>query len=77
VAFVKPDSIVDGHPASLKIDLFEAMVKSIVDKLTAHPDLFDHTGLFITFDEGGGYWDSGFIQPLDFFDDGPRIPMCW
>jgi phospholipase C len=29
----------------------------------------------ITFDEGGGYWDSGFIQPLDFFGDGPRIPL--
>jgi phospholipase C len=29
----------------------------------------------ITFDEGGGYWDSGYIQPLDFFGDGPRIPL--
>ena len=25
--------------------------------------------------EGGGYWDSGYIQPLDFFGDGPRIPF--
>ncbi len=29
----------------------------------------------ITFDEGGGYWDSGYVQPLDFFGDGTRIPM--
>src|SRR5262249_54932037 len=29
----------------------------------------------ITFDEGGGYWDSGFFQPIDFFGDGPRIPL--
>ena len=29
----------------------------------------------MTFDEGGGYYDSGFIQPLDFFGDGPRIPF--
>ena len=28
----------------------------------------------MTFDEGGGYWDSGYIQPLDFFGDGTRIP---
>jgi len=31
--------------------------------------------VIITFDEGGGYWDSGFIQPIDFFGDGPRIPL--
>jgi len=31
--------------------------------------------LFITFDEGGGYWDSGIFVPIDFFGDGPRIPM--
>jgi phospholipase C len=75
VAYVKPDSIVDGHPASSTLDLFEAMLENIVDKLRAHPDLFKETVLLVTFDEGGGYWDSGFIQPLDFFGDGPRIPM--
>jgi phospholipase C len=29
----------------------------------------------VTFDEGGGYWDSGSFQPIDFFGDGPRIPF--
>ena len=75
VSYVKPDSLSDGHPASSKLDLFEAMTENIVDKLKAHPDLFRDTVLFVTFDEGGGYWDSGFIQPLDFFGDGPRIPL--
>lgn len=75
VAYVKPDGIVDGHPATSKLSLFEAMVENIVDKLKAHPDLFKETALFVTFDEGGGYWDSGFIQPLDFFGDGPRVPL--
>jgi phospholipase C len=75
VACVKPDSLVDGHPASSKLDLFEAMVDNIVDKLKSRPELFKETAFFITFDEGGGYWNSGFIQPLDFFGDGPRIPM--
>jgi len=28
-----------------------------------------------TFDEGGGYYDSGYVQPLDFFGDGTRIPL--
>ena len=29
----------------------------------------------ITFDEGGGYYDSGYVQPIDFFGDGTRIPL--
>jgi phospholipase C len=75
VSFVKPDGLLDGHPASSKLDLFEAMTKKTMDHLTARPDLFAETALFITFDEGGGYYDSGYIQPLDFFGDGPRIPL--
>jgi phospholipase C len=75
VSFVKPDGLLDGHPASSKEDLFEAMTKKIMDHLTANPKLFADTVLFITMDEGGGYYDSGYIQPLDFFGDGPRIPL--
>jgi phospholipase C len=75
IAYVKPDSLVDGHPASSKLDLFEAMLKNILDKLTANQKLFAETAFIVTFDEGGGYWDSGFFQPLDFFGDGPRIPL--
>jgi phospholipase C len=75
VSFVKPDGLIDGHPASSKLDLFEAMVKNIMDHLKAQPDLMAETAFIITFDEGGGYYDSGYIQPLDFFGDGPRIPL--
>jgi len=71
VAYVKPDSLVDGHPASSKLDLFEAMIENIVDRLKVDKD----TVLLVTFDEGGGLWDSGAFLPLDFFGDGPRIPM--
>ena len=75
VSFVKPDGLLDGHPASSKEDLFEGMVTKIMDHLTANKELFASTVLFITMDEGGGYYDSGYIQPLDFFGDGPRIPL--
>ena len=75
VSFVKPDTFLDGHPASSKEDLFEGMVRKVVDHLTANKELFASTVLFITMDEGGGYYDSGYIQPLDFFGDGPRIPL--
>jgi phospholipase C len=33
------------------------------------------TAIFITYDEGGGYYDSGYVQPVDFFGDGTRIPF--
>lgn len=75
VSFVKPDGLLDGHPASSKLDLFEAMVQKIIDSLNANADLKASTALMITFDEGGGYYDSGYIQPVDFFGDGPRIPL--
>src|SRR5262249_15867860 len=74
-SFIKPDSFDDGHPASSKLDLLEALIDRVIDRLKARPDLFAETALFITFDEGGGYWDSGFFQPIDFFGDGPRIPF--
>jgi phospholipase C len=75
VAYLKPDSFTDGHPASSKLDLLEALVGRVLDGLKKQPDLADTTAVFVTFDEGGGYWDSGFSQPLDFFGDGPRIPF--
>lgn len=75
VSFVKPSGWVDGHPASSKLDLFEGFVKKIVDMVQASPTLWSTTAIFITFDEGGGYYDSGYIQPLDYFGDGTRIPL--
>ncbi|HMF99558.1 MAG TPA: alkaline phosphatase family protein, partial [Vicinamibacterales bacterium] len=75
VSFVKPDSFDDGHPASSKLDILEALIDRVIDAVKSQPGLFDDTAIFVTFDEGGGYWDSGFFQPIDFFGDGPRIPF--
>jgi phospholipase C len=75
VSFVKPSGLVDGHPSSSKLDLFEGFSKKIVDAVKANPELWKDTAIFITFDEGGGYYDSGYVQPLDFFGDGTRIPL--
>jgi phospholipase C len=75
VSFVKPGEHLDGHPASSKIDLFEGFVKKLVNAVQNNPSLWASTAIMITFDEGGGYYDSGYIQPLDFFGDGPRIPL--
>jgi phospholipase C len=74
VSFVKPSGLVDGHPSSSKLDLFEGFVRKIVDQVQASP-YADDTAIFITEDEGGGYYDSGYVQPLDYFGDGTRIPL--
>jgi phospholipase C len=74
VSFVKPSGFVDGHPASSKLDLFEGFVKNIVNQVESSP-YAKNTVIFITEDEGGGYYDSGYVQPLDFFGDGTRIPL--
>ncbi len=74
-AITKPSGLTDGHPASSKLDLFEGYAKKLIDAIKAQPELWKETAIFITFDEGGGYWDSGYVQPLDFFGDGTRIPL--
>jgi phospholipase C len=75
VSFVKPSGFVDGHPASSKFDLFEAFTKKIVSEVQANKELWASTAILITVDEGGGYYDSGFVQQLDWFGDGTRIPL--
>ena len=65
----------DGHPASSKWTLFEAFAQNIIELAQSNPEQWAETAIFVTVDEGGGYYDSGFIQPVDFFGTGPRIPM--
>jgi phospholipase C len=74
VSYVKPDGWLDGHPASSKLNLFEGFVKKIVTGVQVNEELWESTAIIVTFDEGGGYYDSGYIQPLDYFGDGTRIP---
>ena len=75
VSYVKPDGVMDGHPASSKWGLFEAFARNIIELAQSNPEQWKETAIFVTVDEGGGFYDSGFIQPVDFFGTGPRIPM--
>ncbi len=75
VSIVKPDGLLDGHPASSKLDLFEGFCQKIIEMVQSNPSVWNDTAVMITFDEGGGYWDSGYVQPIDFFGDGTRIPL--
>jgi phospholipase C len=75
VSFVKPDETFDGHPASSTLAAFEAFTRQTINDVLSNPREWASTAIFVTVDEGGGYYDSGFIQPLSFFGDGPRIPL--
>ena len=75
VSFVKPDDITNGHPGTSLPLLFEAFSRNLVETVKAQSTLWPQTAIFITLDESGGNYDSGYIQPIDFFGDGPRIPL--
>jgi phospholipase C len=74
VSFVKPGDD-DGHPGYSTLAAFEGFVTHIVDEVQNNASLWKSTAIFVTFDEGGGYYDSGPIQPVSFFGDGTRVPM--
>jgi phospholipase C len=75
VSIVKPDGLLDGHPASSKLSLFEGFTQKIVEMVQQNPDVWNDTAVMITFGGGGGYYDSGYVQPIDFFGDGTRVPL--
>src|SRR5262249_51817195 len=75
VSFVKPDTLLDGHPGTSTPLKFEAFVYNIISAVQANSTLWEDTAILITFDESGGYYDSGYIQPIDFFGDGPRTVL--
>jgi len=75
VSFVKPSTFNDGHPSSSRLDLFESFARRIIDQVKSNGELWESTAILVTTDEGGGYYDSGYIQPVDYFGDGTRIPL--
>lgn len=75
VAVIAPYDSISGHPGYAIEPGFDELVHDVIDRLRANPALWQRTAVFITFDEGGGYYDSGYVQPIDFFGDGTRVPL--
>jgi phospholipase C len=75
VSFVRPFEALAGHPGDSNSDLYEAFLQDLIAKVQANPSLWASTAILITTDEGGGYYDSGYIKAQDFFGDGTRIPL--
>jgi acid phosphatase len=74
VSFLKPGND-DGHPGYSTLAAFESFASRAIAAIQSNAKLWKSTAIFVTMDEGGGYYDSGYIQPVSFFGDGPRIPM--
>jgi phospholipase C len=75
VSFVVPKNLASGHPGYSAPVAYELFIKSLVTAVQEKPALWANTAIIITTDEGGGYFDTGAIQTVDFFGDGPRIPF--
>lgn len=75
VSFVIPPNPESGHPAYSTVFAFESFVRDLVRRVRANPAIWAKTAILVTTDEGGGYYDSGYIQTLDFFGDGTRVPL--
>ncbi|MDR3035230.1 MAG: hypothetical protein LBV78_19400, partial [Kitasatospora sp.] len=75
VSFLKPSGDDDSHPGSSTLAAFENFTARAITAVQGNKRLWKSTAIFVTFDESGGYYDSGYIQPVSFFGDGPRVPM--
>jgi acid phosphatase len=74
VTFLKPGDD-DGHPGYSTLAAFENFAARAISAVQNNAKMWRSTAIFVTFDESGGYYDSGYIQPVSFFGDGPRVPM--
>ncbi|MFZ6725098.1 alkaline phosphatase family protein [Undibacterium sp. MH2W] len=75
VSFVVPKNLDSGHPGYSVPAKYEYFLQNLIAKVQANPTLWAHTAIIVTTDEGGGHFDTGAIQNIDFFGDGPRIPF--
>lgn len=75
VSWVVPKNVDSGHPGYSAPVRYELFLQNLIAQVQKNPELWASTAILITTDEGGGYFDSGAIQMLDFFGDGPRIPL--
>jgi len=74
VSFLKPGDD-DSHPGYSSLAAFETFLKNAVSAVQSNKKEWASTAILVTWDESGGYYDSGYIQPVSFFGDGPRVPM--
>lgn len=77
VSIIAPYDSISGHPGYAMEPGFDELVRGVVNKVKQNPALWKKTAIIVTYDEGGGYYDSGYVQFIDFFGDGSRVPLMF
>lgn len=72
VSFITEAPPYDEHPPA-NIRTGETMMKSIIKAVKASP-VWEHSALWLTYDEGGGFFDHRAPKELDHFGSGIRVP---
>ncbi len=75
VSIIAPYDSISGHPGYAVESSFDELVSDVLARVQSNPALWKKTAILVTFDEGGGYFDSGYVQFIDFFGDGTRVPL--
>jgi len=73
VSFLKASGAHDEHPKQCAPAFGIEWVKPLVDAVASSPS-WKNTAIFITYDEGGGLWDSKAPVVVDDYGFGTRIP---
>jgi len=69
VSFVSRAPSNDGHPSSSRLDLFESFTRDHRPGEVPEEPL-ESAAILVTVDEGGGYYDSGYVSRSTYFGDG-------
>ena len=77
VSIIAPYDSVSGHPGYAMEPGFDELLRGVVEKIKKNSELWKKTAIIVTYDEGGGYYDSGYVQAIDFFGDGSRVPLLF
>jgi phospholipase C len=72
VSFITEAPPYDEHPTA-NIHIGQTMMESIIKAVQASPQ-WDSTALWLTYDEGGGFFDHRPPKELDAFGSGIRVP---
>jgi phospholipase C len=75
ISFVIPHPEDTGHPAYSSLSAFEGFATNLTNAVIANSSLYSNTAIIITMDKSGGYYDTGYVQPIDFFGDASRVVL--
>ena len=73
VTFYKPEGSLNLHAGYADVASGDAHVFRVIEALEKSPD-WQHTAVFVTFDENGGWWDHVAPPEGDRWGPGSRIP---